>query len=121
MSRKPDELDRVSAFGYSLGYLGGGLLFLVNMLMVQKPGVVRARGSARGRAGVVPDGRRVVAGVHDSASCAACTSSTRGPHLGIGEPRSPWDSASCGDTIAHLRQYRMLVMFLSRTGSTSTA
>ena len=38
---KPGELDRVSAFGYSLGYLGGGLLFLINVLMVQKPGVVR--------------------------------------------------------------------------------
>ena len=35
---KPGELDRVSAFGYSLGYLGGGLLFLVNVLMVQNPG-----------------------------------------------------------------------------------
>ena len=34
----PRELDRISAFGYSLGYLGGGLLFLVNVLMVQKPG-----------------------------------------------------------------------------------
>ena len=34
---KPAELDRVSALGYSLGYLGGGLLFLVNMLMVQHP------------------------------------------------------------------------------------
>src|SRR5689334_22630003 len=32
------ELDRVSALGYSLGYLGGGLLFLVNVLMVQHPG-----------------------------------------------------------------------------------
>ena len=30
-------LDRVSAFGYSLGYLGGGLLFLVNVLMYASP------------------------------------------------------------------------------------
>src|SRR6185436_2452374 len=34
---KPDQLDRVSALGYSLGYLGGGLLFLVNVIMVSKP------------------------------------------------------------------------------------
>ncbi len=40
----PRELDRVSAFGYSLGYLGGGLLFLVNVLMVQQARVVRPRG-----------------------------------------------------------------------------
>ena len=33
----PDELDRVSALGYSLGYLGGGLLFLLNVMMFLKP------------------------------------------------------------------------------------
>lgn len=31
------ELDRVSALGYSLGYLGGGLLFTVNVLMTLQP------------------------------------------------------------------------------------
>lgn len=31
------ELDLVSALGYSAGYIGGGLLFLANVLMVQKP------------------------------------------------------------------------------------
>ncbi len=31
------ELDIVSALGYSMGYIGGGLLFLVNVLMAQKP------------------------------------------------------------------------------------
>lgn len=34
---KPAEFDRVSAFGYALGYLGGGLLFAANVLMVLKP------------------------------------------------------------------------------------
>lgn len=34
-----DEADRVSAFGYGLGYLGGGLLFLINVAMVLKPEV----------------------------------------------------------------------------------
>lgn len=32
-----EELDLVSALGYSAGYIGGGLLFMVNVLMVQKP------------------------------------------------------------------------------------
>lgn len=32
-----DDLDRVSAFGFALGYLGGGLLFVVNVLMTLKP------------------------------------------------------------------------------------
>jgi UMF1 family MFS transporter len=33
----PAELDRVSAFGYSLGYLGGGLLFAINVAMTLQP------------------------------------------------------------------------------------
>ena len=32
-----EELDLVSALGYSAGYIGGGLLFVVNVLMGQKP------------------------------------------------------------------------------------
>jgi UMF1 family MFS transporter len=31
------DVDFVSGFGYSMGYLGGGLLFLVNVLMVVMP------------------------------------------------------------------------------------
>jgi UMF1 family MFS transporter len=33
-----DEIDRVSTAGYALGYLGGGLLLLVNLLWILKPG-----------------------------------------------------------------------------------
>lgn len=32
-----DRIDRVSGLGYSLGYLGGGLLFAINVVMTQKP------------------------------------------------------------------------------------
>ena len=32
-----EEFDLVSALGYSAGYIGGGLLFAVNVVMVQKP------------------------------------------------------------------------------------
>jgi len=34
---EPRDYDRVSSFGYALGYLGGGLLFAVNVAMVVKP------------------------------------------------------------------------------------
>lgn len=34
---EPDEYDVVSGFGYAMGYLGGGLLFAVNVLMTLKP------------------------------------------------------------------------------------
>jgi UMF1 family MFS transporter len=32
-----DELDRVSSAGYAIGYLGGGTLLALNLLMIQKP------------------------------------------------------------------------------------
>jgi UMF1 family MFS transporter len=32
-----DEVDRVSTAGFALGYLGGGILFLVNALMIASP------------------------------------------------------------------------------------
>ena len=32
-----EELDRVSSAGYAIGYLGGGTLLAVNLLMIQKP------------------------------------------------------------------------------------
>ena len=34
----PDEIDQVSTKGYALGYLGGGLLLIVNLLMFTQPG-----------------------------------------------------------------------------------
>ncbi len=34
---EPHEFDLVSGFGYALGYLGGGLLFALNVLMTQRP------------------------------------------------------------------------------------
>ena len=32
-----EELDRVSSAGYAIGYLGGGVLLAVNLLMIQRP------------------------------------------------------------------------------------
>jgi len=34
---EPDEYDLVSGYGYALGYLGGGLLFALNVLMTVHP------------------------------------------------------------------------------------
>ena len=36
---REDQLDLVSAYGYALGYIGGGLLFAVNIAMVVWPGM----------------------------------------------------------------------------------
>jgi len=35
---RKSELERVSALGFALGYLGGGLLFAINVMMVLYPG-----------------------------------------------------------------------------------
>jgi UMF1 family MFS transporter len=35
----PDEVDRVSSAGYALGYLGGGLLLALNLVVILKPGL----------------------------------------------------------------------------------
>jgi len=43
---KPADQDRVSALGYGLGYLGGGLLFLFNVTMVTKPELFGFDGAA---------------------------------------------------------------------------
>ena len=34
---REDEVDRVSATGYAMGYLGSGLLMAANLLMIQRP------------------------------------------------------------------------------------
>jgi UMF1 family MFS transporter len=34
---REDEVDRVSAAGYAMGYLGSGLLMAANLLMIQRP------------------------------------------------------------------------------------
>ncbi|MDZ7291345.1 MAG: MFS transporter [candidate division KSB1 bacterium] len=39
-------VDFISGRGYALGYLGGGLLFLLNVLMVQKPALFGLSGAA---------------------------------------------------------------------------
>ena len=34
---RPDEIDSVSAGGYAYGYMGGGILLIINLLMILKP------------------------------------------------------------------------------------
>ncbi len=42
----PAELDRVSTAGYALGYLGGGLLLVVNLAWIQQPELFGLSGAA---------------------------------------------------------------------------
>jgi MFS transporter, UMF1 family len=107
---KPAELDRVSAFGYSLGYLGGGLLFLINVAMVSKPawfGLADASQAVRASFLTVAAWWLLftiplMRGVREQhrAPALSFAAATR---VGFRE---------LGATIAHLRQYRVIVMFL---------
>jgi UMF1 family MFS transporter len=42
-----DQMDFVSSLGFALGYLGGGLLFAVNMFMVMSPHFFKMRDNAQ--------------------------------------------------------------------------
>jgi MFS transporter, UMF1 family len=107
---QPKDLDRVSAFGYSLGYLGGGVLFLVNVLMVQHPewfGLADASQAVRVSfitvavwwlVFTIPLMRRV-------------REQQAGPHLAF-LPAVAVGFRELGATIAHLRQYKIIVGFL---------
>ncbi len=49
----PDEMDSVSARGYAMGYLGGGILLALNILWIQKPDIfgITALGARYGVSG----------------------------------------------------------------------
>jgi UMF1 family MFS transporter len=107
---RPRDLDRVSAFGYALGYLGGGLLFVINAVMYLKPAWFG-----------IPD---AVTAVKVSFLTVAVwwllftfplmrhvREQHRGEPLPVGRAiRAGF--AELRDTIAHARQHRVVVWFL---------
>jgi len=107
---KPADFDRVSAFGYALGYLGGGLLFLVNVLMVSKPawfGLADASEAVRVSFITVA----VWWLVFTIPLMRIVKEGQRGPHLGfVDATRVGFRELAA--TISHVRQYRTIVLFL---------
>lgn len=107
---KPEEFDRVSAFGYSLGYLGGGVLFLINVVMVSKPQLFGFANSAEAVQAsfltvavwwlvfTIPVMRRV-------------QERESGPNLAFGAAISV-GFRELGGTIRRVSQYRAIVLFL---------
>ncbi len=51
----PEDYERASSLAYALGYLGGGILFAVNVVMVLTPDDLRARRQVRRSAHRVPE------------------------------------------------------------------
>ena len=108
---EPDEYDLVSGFGYALGYLGGGLLFAVNVLMTQKPawfGLPDAAAAVRASFLMVASGGSF-------SRCPAFSSCAR-----KNRPRSPTPGravrqgfAELRNTLAEIRRYQPVVWFLA--------
>jgi MFS transporter, UMF1 family len=107
---KPGEYDRVSAFGYSLGYLGGGLLLAINLAMFSKPAWFGLRDGAH----AVQASFMTVA-VWWFVFTLPLMFRVREQHQG---PPLPFFAAAqigfreLAATLAHIRQYRTIAMFL---------
>jgi UMF1 family MFS transporter len=106
----PGELDRVSAFGYSLGYLGGGLLFLINVMMVSKPAWF---GLADATQAVQVSFLTVAVWwlLFTIPLMRGVRERQRGPHLSFATATKV-GFRELGATIAHVRQYKTIAMFL---------
>ena len=64
----PDELDRVSTAGFAIGFIGGGILLLVNLAWILQPSTFGLAGHGRRDQAVVRQRRRLVAGLLRSAA-----------------------------------------------------
>ena len=108
---EPEEYDLVSGYGYALGYLGGGLLFAVNVLMTLKPHLFGlADASQAVRASFVMVGAwwfvfalPCVFLVHERTS-APSVPPAEAVRQGLRE---------LGGTLRELRRYRHIVLFLA--------
>ncbi len=107
---EPREFDVVSAYGYALGYLGGGLLFALNVWMTLQPqffGLADAASAVR----VSFLSVAVWWAVFTIPLLLWVRERKTGPALPFGKAfRSGW--AELAATLRHLRRYRALTLFL---------
>ena len=114
------QFERVSALGFALGYLGGGLLFAINVADGAVPRGIRAGRQDRGGPRGLSDGGGVVGGVHDSGHAVrarAAAPASAGGWAGV-----PPDLAGTGrDLVVCCAVCAWHFCFCSPTGATSTA
>ena len=108
-----NELDRVSSAGYAIGYLGGGVLLAINLLMIQKPAMFG-----------IPDGGTAVRLAFVSVavwwllfSIPLFRHVAEPPHRGGASERLSANSIITGakrlfETLKELRRYREAFVFL---------
>ena len=108
---EPDEYDVVSGFGYALGYLGGGLLFALNVFMTLQPAIFGLADAGEAvRVSFVMTGVWWFVFALPSAFFVREKAAQRPPvgalaavRLGFSELRS---------TLGEIRRYRSLMLFL---------
>ena len=114
----PDEIDRVSTAGYAIGYLGGGILLVINLLWILTPATFGLPDTRRRHQAVVRQRRRLVAGVFDPAvpPRAGAAAHARGRMKPANENPVRAAFVRVWETFHELRGYRqaflMLVAFL---------
>ena len=111
---EPAEYDLVSGFGYALGYLGGGLLFALNVLMTQRPQWFGLAGAAE-----AVRWSFVSVGLWWLLFALPCLLWVRERPFGAAVGRVTWREATraglheLGRTVGEIRRYRSLVWFLA--------
>jgi len=108
---EPREFDTVSAYGFSLGYLGGGLLFAVNVVMTLKPELFGLDGAAAAvRVSFLSVG--VWWAVFTLPLLFWVKEQNPPRPLAVGTAlRTGWSELV--STVKHVRQYRALTLFLA--------
>ncbi|HEX9207482.1 MAG TPA: MFS transporter, partial [Steroidobacteraceae bacterium] len=108
---EPDEYDLVSGYGYALGYLGGGLLFAINVLMTQRPALFGLHD-----AGEAVRVSFVMAGAWwllFALPCVVFVKERDGGRALVGMGQAVRQGLSeLGHTVRELRAYRHIVLFL---------
>ena len=110
----PDDRDKVSSRGWALGYLGGGLLLAINLVIVPAPGPHRRHDGDR-RADQPAVGRAVVGRCSRSSPCVGLWSLRGTPAGELDAPRAGMvrgSVAQLGHTFRDLRNYPNTLLFL---------
>ncbi len=107
----PERFDRVSALGYALGYLGGGMLFALNVWMTLQPqlfGLADATEAVRWSFFSVALWWALF-----SVPLALWVTEPRNERVGKGARQAVVDAlAQLRDTLRHIRQLRVVWLFL---------